>query len=127
MIDDATGTGSASAQQAVRDIEKRRRREHEEDLHSLMSHDWGRRLCYWLIYELGGLHAPSFAGGIKDGVCAALHSAKTEGFREMAGAVMQQVQSLALNDYLIMMSEQIQNRQAEMQHIHTHTHTQGEA
>lgn len=101
-------------QSAKRDIERRRKRQFSDDLVSFMGETWGRRLAYWMCFELGNIHGNSFAPSIKDGVCSALHTAHSEGRREMAGEILAYIQEVAPGAHLAMMQEQIRDRQEEL-------------
>jgi hypothetical protein len=101
-------------QQVLRDIRKRQDRQREADLRSMMAQEWGRRLCHWLVFDLGKLQTSSFNPSIKDGYCAALHSARSEGARDFAIELHNEVQRLAPQQFLTMMSEQVRDLQADL-------------
>lgn len=98
----------------LRAVESKRKLDHETDLRALMGEPWGRRFVYWLVFELGRLEAPSFDPAIKDGVCAAIHQARNEGFREMASAIMGRLQTETPEQYMAMLAEHIQARQVDL-------------
>ncbi len=102
----------AQLQERLRVFQNAREIERREDVRELMSHPWGRRLAYWLVYELGGLHGEAFAAEIKHG--AEQHTAYRLGRQSLARSFLTAAQEIAPQDYLAMMAEQIRARQADL-------------
>lgn len=105
-------------QRVLTDIKKRRERQRDEDLRSLMSCDWGRRVVHWLLYDEGKLQSQSFnpfIEGIKDGLCAAMHMAKIEGARDLAMNLNNRIQIAAPIDSDLMRSESMSNARDDLQ------------
>ena len=85
---------------------------HYGDLRTLMDQDWGRRLAYWLIFELGGLHGDAFAADKRD--ATEQHTAYRLGRQSLAREFDKAAKEVAPHDYLAMMAEQIRERQADL-------------
>lgn len=116
----------AQYQERVRQLQRRRERQQEDDLRDLMRAPWGRRFVYWFVFERGNLHGSVFDGGIKDGVSASQHMALAEGRRELAGELLERVKEHAAAQYLEMMAEQVAQRQADLSIQHREEEPQQE-
>ena len=101
------------AQAALRTQERRVSDREAADWERLMSCDWGRRIAYRLVLERGRAMALSFEPAIKDGIAAALHTARNEGIREFALALGTDLMDLFPERWLEMHAEMTAARQAE--------------
>lgn len=99
-------------QDKMRDAGRRRERQREDDLKSLMRHDWGRRVVYWVVYDLGRSMSVSFDPRIKGD--SSLHTHFADGRRDLAIDVYNEIQRLAPRELLAMMAEQISAAQADL-------------
>lgn len=117
----------AQYQDRLRLVERVRARQRDQDMKTLMSHAWGRRLAYTLGFELGRLHAQSFAPSVKDGVAMLGITAHREGRREMAADFIGRIQEVAPDLYLTMMAEQIHERQTDLALEHRPESSEGES
>jgi hypothetical protein len=78
--------GNPRAQDLLREQDRDFLALEDADVEWLLQHEEGRRIAMRLVYVLLRLDSPSFEPGIKDGIAAALHTARNEGMRE-AGTV----------------------------------------
>lgn len=91
-------------QDRLRIMERARERQHENDLERLMNETWGRRLAYWLIYELGSLQSNAFAFDMKH--ATAEHTAYRCGRQEPARRLQGELQDIAPRQWIEMLDEQ---------------------
>lgn len=102
-----------AAQDALRHLDRRMSDIEAADWERLMSCDWGRRIVYRLVLERGRAMALSFEPAIKDGICAALHTARNEGIREFALALSTMLTDGFPDLWLLMHEEMTAARQVE--------------
>lgn len=102
------------------DVLSERQRQLAEDLCSLMSVRWGRRLAQWLIYEVGHMNESSFfaspaghsVASIKEGRAAEAHRDYHEGLRGMAITIYQAISEVAVEKLVEMNNEHLLEVQA---------------
>ena len=82
------------------------------DLKKLMSTDWGRRIAHSLIYDFGNILSVGYDLSVRDGMCAALHHARTDGVRSVGRAFMERLHLADENAYIAMLEEEAQARKA---------------
>lgn len=116
MRDDGkhAGLSDVSAQERRRRDELRERMQHDADMVNLLSSDWGRRLFYWLVFVAGGLEDASFEPTIKDGLCAALHAARSEGRRDFVRSLLLDAQRAAPAAYVETIIQAARKRVADL-------------
>lgn len=100
----------AQYQNRVREIEKRRERQRVDDLRKLLKDPAGRRVFYYIIFELGRLNELSFNPAIKDGVNSSQHMAINEGCRSLAREFKTNIEDADSDGFLTMMAEEIAER-----------------
>jgi len=89
----------------VRGSEKHRVVEQRQDIVTLMSEPWGRRVMYRLIYEVSGVLDGCFNFNIKDGASSAQYAAHADGRRSIGAALLKECQKTAPQQYVMMMEE----------------------
>lgn len=75
------------------------------DLEWILRSPIGRRFFYRVVFLVGGLERLSFEPSIKDGICSALHMARTEGLREGAAVFARQAQEQFPDEWDLMVQE----------------------
>jgi hypothetical protein len=70
------------------------------DLETLLREPYGRRLAYWLIYDICKLEGDSLNLALKDGLCAALHQARADGIRAVGASVAAQMRMASPDGFL---------------------------
>lgn len=88
--------------------------QHTADIKWLMSDSRGRRLMYWLIYGVGNLNGGGYPHNVKCGVAAGQHHAYTDGTREIAKRLNNEIERLEPQQMLLMIQEQIDERREEL-------------
>ncbi len=104
----------AQYQDRVRNLERRRERQHAEDLRWFMAQPAALRVAYRWIYELGRLEAASFEPAIRDGVMAFGLTARNEGIRELAASIKEEMQRANPGNWVRMIEEEIRAREADL-------------
>lgn len=102
------------AQKDLREDERQKIRQLAADLRLMLGAEWGRRIFYWLVFDLGGIESASFNQNIKDGYCAALHSALAEGRRDFARGLLVAATDLCPSEYLEMLKTVTLERAADL-------------
>jgi len=83
-----------------REMQALHRQQLDADIRAVMETQAGRRVVWWLLDGVAGLHGPSFAG-------EATATAYNEGRRSVGIDVMQAVQRLTKPAYLLMVEERM--------------------
>ena len=104
----------AQYQERLRVVHKARDRQRLEDLRTLMANDWGRRLAYWLTYELAGVQERVFDGSIKDGGSSGQHMAFRDGRRAVGLDLVAELQATSPIHWLSMIDEANRERKADL-------------
>jgi hypothetical protein len=76
------------------------------DLRNLLSQDWGRRLVYWLVFDVGGMCAGSFDETKRDGNNTGMFTAYNEGRRAAGIDIFNRVESASRGSVLEAWKEQ---------------------
>ena len=115
-----TGNMSNEQYQArARHLLKRQEMQREEDLKALMAQPWGRRVAWWLIFDVGRLQAETFQmsgemSAAKDGLCGALLTARNTGRQAVARELQENIRAASPGDWLKMYEEEIRTTAAEL-------------
>lgn len=98
---------NAAYQEAVKKLRALRTKQHQDDLRELMKTQWGRRIAYWLVFDLGGITKTERA---------AKGSAllRNEGRRVMADDIHKQLMTADPGACLGLLAEQASARQADL-------------
>jgi len=107
-------------QERVRQANKQRDRQRDDDLRELMKQAWGRRLVYWLVFGdpsterpkefVGRLNTSVFDSGIKDGLSCAILAARIDGARMFAMEFHNDLERVAPSALVTMLEEQLHDR-----------------
>lgn len=110
----------------IRQLAQDRANQHIEDVRELMRSSVGRRVVYWLINEVCDINGPSFSHSIKDGACAAQHSANHDGVRSVGIFLQNHMREHCMDDYLSMIVDETRSRQLALS-LKSHTPGPGKA
>ncbi len=94
---------------AVKRLEDQRLKQREVDLRELLRHDWGERLAYFVVFELGRLESRSFVAGQPD------VTARNEGIREVAEEFKRQLMDADPEGWFHMLLNQVRTRKADLE------------
>lgn len=90
----------------IRKLDKERQDVQREHLRSVMSTPAGRATFYWLIFDVCGVMSGSYAG-------SSSQTDFNEGGRSVGVKLVEQLQQVAGNDYVLMVQEQLAQRESE--------------
>lgn len=96
------------------EFQKRKEKALNEDIQQVMSHPFGRRMVYWLIWSECGVMDGTVDSSIKDGMCAALLSWRYEGKRDVGMNLIEILKKVCLDKYVLMIQESTSDLQKEL-------------
>lgn len=96
--------GNRAAQATLKDLQRVRQEQHDEDLKQVLASPVGRRFVWWLIDRAAGAFNRSFAA-------TEAHTNFNEGRRHVGLLVMTEAQRVSRADYVHMLDESLASQQ----------------